>query len=86
MNKYWLHSTSLNVNGLVLELRERVATYIKDKDCPQKVIKNHGGTPEDIMKLITSLSRVLADSMDPLFDEKKFECVDRSVMIFLSYL
>ena len=71
MNKYWLHSRSLDTDGFALESRERVATYIKDKDCPRKVIKKHGGTPEDIMNMITSLSRVIAGSIDSLVDKKK---------------
>ena len=86
MNKYWLQSRSLDTDGLAVELRERVATFMKDDNCPQKVITKPGGTPEDIMNMITSLSRVLAYSMDPLVDDQKIDNVDKSVRIFLSYL
>ena len=86
MNKYWLQSRSLDTDGLAVELRERVATFMKDNNCPQKVITKPGGTPEDIMNMITSLSRVLAYSMDPLVDDQKIDNVDKSVRIFLSYL
>ena len=40
MNKYWLQSRSLDIDGLAVELRERVATFMKDDNCPQKLLKN----------------------------------------------
>ena len=58
----------MDTHGLAVELRERVATFMKDDNCPQKIIKKQGGTPEDIMNMITSLSQVLAYSMDSLVD------------------
>ena len=48
------------MDGLVVELRAQLITYIKDKDCPSKIKKKQGGTPEDIMKIINYLSSVLA--------------------------
>ena len=60
----------LDTDGLALELRNRVATFMKNKNCPQQVINKPGSTPEDVMNMIIALSRVLACSMDQLVDEK----------------
>ena len=45
LNKYWLQSRMLDTDGLALELRNRVAMFMNNNNCPQQVIIKPGSIP-----------------------------------------
>ena len=62
-NKEWLKKRGLNTAGSALELRERVATYMNDQNCPTELPKKHGGTLEHMKSYWYALHSLIANCM-----------------------
>jgi hypothetical protein len=82
-NRGWLKVRGLDVSGLALELRERVAGYMEDPDGPPALLEP-AGTLQDIFDLIESMSDMIRSLMVTSCAVHEIRKADMSIKLFLT--